>query len=49
MIDGRTNTVTAMVPVGAGPFGVAVNPKTDTIYTANAIDNTVSVLACGRR
>jgi DNA-binding beta-propeller fold protein YncE len=47
VIDGQTNTVTATVPVGAGPDGVTVNLDTTTVYTANNIDNTVSVLACG--
>lgn len=37
------------VPVGAGPNGVTVNLDTTTVYTANSIDNTVSVLACGQR
>ena len=37
--------VTATIPVGAGPFGVAVDPKTKTIYVANSDSNTVSVLA----
>jgi len=49
VIDGRTNTVTGTVPVGAGPVGVTVNLSTTTVYTANNIDNTVSALACGRR
>ena len=43
VISGRTNTVTATIPVGSGPFGVAANPKTGTIYVTN-FDNTVSVI-----
>jgi DNA-binding beta-propeller fold protein YncE len=35
--------VTATIPVSGGPFAVAVNPKTNSAYVANA-DNTVSVL-----
>jgi DNA-binding beta-propeller fold protein YncE len=47
VISGRTNTVTAAIPVGRGPFGVAANPNTNTIYVANQLDSTVSVLtAC---
>lgn len=36
--------VTATIPVGTAPFGVAVNPKTGTIYLANTGDDTVSVI-----
>ena len=32
------------VAVGNGPDGVAVNPLTNTIYVANGVDNTVSVI-----
>ena len=32
MIDGSTRTVTATVPVGKGPVGVAVDPGTHTVY-----------------
>ena len=45
VISGRTNTVTATIPVGSGPFGVAADPKTGTIYVTNAFDNTVSVIS----
>jgi len=38
-------TVTATVPVGRSPEQVAVDPKTDTIYVANVIDSTVSVIS----
>src|SRR5204863_10081032 len=43
-ISARANTVTATIPVGDQPGGAAVDPKTDTIYTANAGDDTVSVI-----
>jgi YVTN family beta-propeller protein len=47
VISGRTKTVTATIPVGDNPSGVAVDPKTSTIYVANALSDTVSVLtAC---
>ena len=36
--------VTASVPVGKGPDGVAVDPGTHTVYVANIKDNTVSVI-----
>jgi DNA-binding beta-propeller fold protein YncE len=47
VISGRTNTMTATIPVGSGegPFGVAADPKTHTIYVINANSGTVSVLA----
>lgn len=45
VISGRTNTVTATIPVGVNSQGVAVNPVTDTAYVANSGDNTVSVIS----
>ena len=44
MVNGDTETVTATIPVGDFPSGLAVDPKTDTIYSANAQDGTVSVI-----
>ena len=41
--------VTATVPVGLFPRGVAVNQKTGTIYVANLSGNTVSVINGGDR
>jgi YVTN family beta-propeller protein len=38
-------TLTATIPVSSGQFGVAVNPKTNTIYAANYFSNTVSVIS----
>ena len=38
-------TVTATIPVGFNPRGVAANPKTNTIYVANVFGNTVSVIS----
>jgi YVTN family beta-propeller protein len=43
VIDGATRTVTATVPAGANPRGVAVDPDTHTVYVAN-YDGTVSVI-----
>jgi YVTN family beta-propeller protein len=45
VISGETNTVTATIPVGSVPDGVAVDEKTNTIYVANSNSNTVSVLS----
>ncbi len=36
--------VTGTIRVGTGPLGVAVDPRTDTIYVTNGNDNTVSVI-----
>ena len=44
VIDGRTNTVTAMVKVGSLPSNVAVNPQTGFGYVTNQGDSTVSVI-----
>jgi len=45
VISGRTGTVTATIPVGSEPIGVAVNPVTGTVYVTNADSNTVSVIS----
>ena len=47
VLDGRTNTVIATVPVGNHPpWAVAVNSNTNRVYAISSIDgnNTVSVL-----
>ena len=36
VIDGNTNTVTASVPVGPGPFGLAVDEINNKIYAGNS-------------
>src|SRR6516165_3113296 len=41
---GPTHRVTATVPVGRDPMGVAVDPDTHTVYVANLGDNSVSVI-----
>ena len=45
VIDTTSNTVTATIPVGADPWGVAVTPDGSTVYVANDGDGTVSVIA----
>ena len=45
VIDGRTNKVVASVPVGSHPRNVAVDQQTNTIYTTNTGDNSISVIA----
>jgi YVTN family beta-propeller protein len=37
--------VTAIIPVGNGPVGVAVNPSTGAVYVTNIKDGTVSVIS----
>ena len=44
VIDAATNTVTATIPVGAEPNGVAVS-STGNVYVTNASGNTVSVVS----
>ncbi|MGW2698772.1 YncE family protein [Streptomyces sp. NPDC001340] len=44
VIDTGTNTVTATVPVGDGPFDVAVTPDGTRAYVANNFSDTVSVI-----
>jgi YVTN family beta-propeller protein len=45
VISARTNTVTATIPVGQFPLGVAADPRTKTIYVANFLSDTVSVIS----
>ena len=44
VIDGATNTVEAVVPVGTTPDGIAVDQATGMAYVANFGSNTVSVI-----
>jgi YVTN family beta-propeller protein len=44
VIDISTNTVTATIPVGAGPAGVVFSPAGTTAYVSNANAGTVSVI-----
>jgi YVTN family beta-propeller protein len=44
VIDTGTNTVTATIPVGQTPYGVAVTPDGSRVYIANELDGTVSVI-----
>ena len=44
VIDTATNTVTATVPVGKCPMGVAVSPDGTKVYVANEGSNNVSVI-----
>ena len=37
-------TVTATIPVGTNPYGVAVDPAAGTVYVTNQSDGTVSVI-----
>jgi YVTN family beta-propeller protein len=44
VIDGATNSITNTITVRNEPSGVGVNPNTNEIYVANALNNTVSVI-----
>ena len=48
VIDAAAGTVTATIPVGTDPDGVAVDPATHTAYVANLRDGTVSVISAAR-
>ena len=45
VIATATNAVTATIPVGNEPFGVAVSRDGSRVYVANLYSNTVSVIA----
>ncbi len=44
VLDGATNAVTATVPVGLSPEGIAVDPLTDTVYVADSMADTISLV-----
>ena len=44
VINTTTNTVTAKVPVGSGPYGATITPDGTKIYITNINGNTVSVI-----
>jgi len=44
VIDTATNKVTTTIPVGTGPYGVAVSSDGKKVYVANNDSNTVSVI-----
>jgi YVTN family beta-propeller protein len=45
VIDTATNTVIGSpIPVGSGPYGVAVTPDGSKVYVVNSGDNTVSAI-----
>jgi len=44
VIDGRTDTVAATVPMDKRPWAVAVNPVTNTIFVANQLTDKVTVI-----
>jgi DNA-binding beta-propeller fold protein YncE len=44
LTPGRPPAVTQTIPVGIGPVGVAVSPRTGKIYVTNYGDNAVSVI-----
>lgn len=45
VINGRTNSVVANVPVGSHPRSMAVNQQTNTVYVTNTGARSVSVIA----
>ena len=49
VIDAATRAVTATIPVGSYPVGVAVDPAARTVYVTNLRDGTVSVIDAATR
>ena len=49
VIDTTTRTVTAKVPVGPLPWGVALSPDQRRLYVANSGSDTISVIEIPRR
>ena len=45
VISGKTNTVTATIPVGDAPGEVGTDPLTNTAYVTNFADDTVSKIS----
>ena len=44
VIDTTTNKVTATIPVGSNPMGVAISPDGTKVYVVNAHSNDVSII-----
>lgn len=44
VVDTATNTLLTSVPVGSGPFDVAVAPSSERVYVSNSSSGTVSVI-----
>ncbi len=44
VIDTDTNKVTATIPVGSNPMGVAINPNGTKVYVVNANSNDISII-----
>ena len=49
VINEATSAVTATIPVGSEPDGVAVDPAAGTVYVTNYGDGTVSVIDAATR
>ena len=43
-IDGHTNSVSAIIPMGLGPDGVALDTRTDTLFVSNQYSWTLDVV-----
>ena len=44
VIDGATDTLVTMIPVGLGPWGAGVNPDTHKLYVANQVGGGIHVI-----
>jgi YVTN family beta-propeller protein len=47
VIDPRTQSVLASIPVGRQPWGVAVHPMLPQVYVTNRVERTVSIIDTG--
>ena len=45
VVNPATNTVTATIPAGPGPTGIAFDPDNGFMYVANQLGNTVTVIS----
>ena len=44
VIDGETLQLLTLIPVGQRPWGIAISPDGQKLYTANGLSNDVSVI-----
>ena len=44
VIDAASETLTATIPVGKRPWGIAITPDGRRLYTANGLSDDVSVI-----
>ena len=45
VLNTTTNSLVGIIPVGAGPNGIAYNPTDGKVYVANSLSGTISVIS----